>query len=202
MPALRRLGSALAVMALAACALLAVVLIAPQGARAADTTGGDTVCDGQYALCSSAQCHAIDGDPTRVTCDCEGPFRGQNVANTTCKSREKSLMSTFSMWDFTATATKTAKQSMFCGGANAGAWAFCLDAPCKVENGKTSCTCQLKPASDYYTFTETCPGSAADQKAACSKIWSAANKAEQDSGYAQLAAKTTNPSKIAYCPVK
>lgn len=201
MKPLKQAGTLLT-LALLAIAMLTLVAGAPQAAWAANVSGGDTVCDGQYALCSSAQCHAIDGDPTRVTCDCEGPLRGQNIANTTCASREASLMSTFSMWDFTATATKAAKSSMLCAGPNAGAWAFCLDAPCTVQNGKTTCTCQLKPASDYYTFTATCPGDASALKTACSQIWSAANKAEQDSGYAQLAAKVTNPAKISYCPAK
>ena len=116
--------------------------------------GGQRVCDGPYALCSSAKCQAIDGDPHHVKCTCEGPLQGLNIANSTCQARTNALTSTFSLWDPTATNLKPAKSSLACTGKNAGKWAFCLDAPCSVENGTVSCRCQLRPASDYYTFID------------------------------------------------
>ena len=47
----------------------------------ADTSGGQVICLGRYALCSSAQCQPIAGDKTNVKCDCELPPEGLNIAN-------------------------------------------------------------------------------------------------------------------------
>ena len=138
------------------------------------------------ALCSSAKCQAIDGDPGHVKCTCEGPLQGLNIANSSCPARTDQLTSTFSLWDPTATANKPAKSSLACTGSNAGKWAFCLDAPCSVEKGAVSCRCLLNPASDYYTFIDVCPSDAPSLRAACAEIWSAASQAELLSGFSQL----------------
>ena len=53
---------------LLACATLVVTILLPISARSADTSGGQRICDGPYALCSSAKCQAIDGDPGHVKC--------------------------------------------------------------------------------------------------------------------------------------
>jgi len=176
------------------------LLLALIGLARADTSGGQQICDGQYALCSSAQCQPIGGDPSKVSCTCEGPLRGQNIANSACAARENSLTSTFSLWDPTKTPTKPAKQVLGCIGANANQWAFCLDAPCSVVNGKTICQCALKPASDAYTFIDACPADAGSLKEACGNIWSAASKAELESGYSQLKATSSAAPVMAYCP--
>jgi len=185
---------------LPAWAVLVVTILLPIAARSADTSGGQRVCDGPYALCSSAKCQAIDGDPHHVKCTCEGPLQGLNIANSTCQARTNALTSTFSLWDPTATNRKPAKSSLACTGKNAGKWAFCLDAPCSVENGTVSCRCQLKPASDYYTFIDVCPSGGTSLRAACAEIWSAASKAELLSGFSQLTPFYGNPPKLTYCP--
>jgi hypothetical protein len=179
---------------------LLLAMLALAGFARADTSGGQQICDGPYALCSSAQCQPIVGDPTKVTCSCEGPLRGQNIANSACAARERSLTSTFSLWDPTTTPTKPAKPVLGCLGGSANQWAFCLDAPCTVENGKTTCQCALKPASDAYVFASACPTDAASLKDACGKIWSAASKAELESGYSQLKAVSSPAPEMTYCP--
>lgn len=87
---------------LLASAALAATTLLPISARGADTSGGQRICDGPYALCSSAKCHAIDSDSNHVKCTCEGPLQGLNIANSSCRSRTKQLTSTFSLWDPTA----------------------------------------------------------------------------------------------------
>lgn len=166
----------------------------------ADTSGGQRICDGQYALCSSAQCHPTAGDPGHVTCSCEGPWRGLNIANSACEAREDHLTSTFSLRDPAGSAHQAPKKSLACVGENAGKWAFCLDAPCTAGAGGVSCKCELSAASDYYTFTSACPTDGKALRAACSLIWSAASKAELLSGYSQLAPFYGHPPELAYCP--
>jgi hypothetical protein len=171
-------------------------------ARAADTSGGQRICDGPYALCSSARCQTVSGDPAHVICSCEGPLQGLNIGNSSCQSRTDRLTSTFSLRDPTPTGGKPAKPSLACTGANAGKWAFCLDAPCSVDKGTVSCRCSLKPASDYYTFTSVCPTDAPALRATCAEIWSAASQAELQSGFSQLTPFYGNPPKLTYCPAK
>lgn len=166
----------------------------------ADSSGGQQICEGSYALCSSAACSKDESDPTKVSCICEGPLQGLNVGDSTCQQRAAQLTSTFSLWDLTATATKPAKSSLGCTGANAGEWAFCLDAPCTVTDGVVSCTCSLSTASDYYTFTDSCPTDAAAQTAQCGKLWSAALQAELLSGYSQLWSFYADIPELVYCP--
>ena len=182
------------------CTALVATALLPRIARGADTSGGQRICDGPYALCSSAKCQTIDGDPSHVQCVCVGPLQGLNIADSTCQARTDQLTSTFSLWDPTATGHKPAKASLACTGSNAGKWAFCLDAPCSVEDGAVSCRCQLNPPSDYYTFTNACPTDGTALRAACAEIWSAATQAELSSGFSQLAPFYGNPPKLSYCP--
>ena len=188
------------VLPLLACAALVAAVLLPTIALGADTSGGQRICDGPYALCSSAKCQTIDGDPSHVKCVCEGPLQGLNIANSSCETRTDQMTSTFSLWDFTAIGHKPAKSSLACTGSNAGKWAFCLDAPCRVEKGAVSCLCQLKAPSDYYTFTNACPVGETALRAACAEVWSAASQAELLSGFSQLAPFYGNPPKLAYCP--
>ena len=170
------------------------------GAAWADVSGGQVVCLGRYALCSSAQCAPIENDVTHVSCACELPPDGLNIGNSSCQDRARALTSTFSLWDLTETETKAAKHSLACTGENANAWAFCLDATCSVEDGKATCRCALKPASDFYTFTPACPSSDAARAEACGKTWSGALLPELLSGYSQLWSFYDDIPKLKYCP--
>jgi len=179
--------------------LASVALLTIVPARA-DSSGGTRICEGQYALCSSAKCQAINGDPTHVKCFCEGPLNGLNIGDSSCQARTQQLTSTFSLWDLTATPRKPAKTPVSCTGADANKWAFCLDAPSSADRGGVSCACQLSPASDYTIFAPACPADAAGLHHACAQIWSSASQAELTSGYSQLAPSYGNPPKLAYCP--
>lgn len=194
-----RMAQPLVAQQLARGIAVALALLAAGAARA-DTSGGARICEGPYALCSSAKCQPIDGDPGHVTCACEGPLNGLNIGNSSCLERTQAPISTFSLWDLTATAGKHAKKSLTCAGENAGRWAFCLDGPCKTENGKVSCTCRLQPAAAFVAFVDECPADRAALHAACSQIWSSATTGQLGSGYSQLAAFYGRPPQIARCP--
>ena len=181
-------------------AVVAATALLTTNPAAADSSGGTRICEGPYALCSSAKCQPIGGDPAHVKCACEGPLNGLNIGDSSCQSRTDRLTSTFSLWDITATRRKPAKRSISCTGDNANKWAFCLDAPCGVENGAVACTCRLGPASDYIILTGGCPADDKALRAACAQIWSSASQAELMSGYSQLTPFYGDPPKIAYCP--
>lgn len=76
-------------------------------AQSGDATGagGQTVCFGAYALCSSAPCADDPLQSGKVVCDCEIPPDGLNAGNSTCESRGQQLTSTFPLWDITKTPT-------------------------------------------------------------------------------------------------
>ncbi len=183
-----------------ACAALAGAALLASQPAGADNSGGSRICEGRYALCSSAKCQPIAGDPSHVKCSCEGPLNGLNIGDSSCESREDHLTSTFSLWDITATHRKPAKTTISCAGDNANKWAFCLDAPCGADKGAVSCKCQLSAASDYIILTSACPTDGKALHAACAQIWSSASQAELMSGYSQLAPFYGRPPKIAYCP--
>jgi hypothetical protein len=141
-----------------------------------------------------------------VVCDCEIPPEGWNVGNSTCESRGQKLTSTFSLWDITKTPTKPAKRSLACEGANANAWAFCLDSPCEnTESGAARCSCTLAKASEFYTLGGGCD--VAQRKAPTTppgrtrpyKYWSGASLTEFLSGYGQLWVFYEQIPKLNFC---
>jgi len=180
-------------------ALLALTVVAAGSARG-DVSGGQVICLGRYALCSSAPCQPIENDDSHVLCDCEVPPEGLNIGESTCLERAQGLTSTFSLWDLTATESKPAKRSLACTGEQAGAWAFCLDAPCTARDGRADCTCQIKAPSDYFTLTGECPSSDGERAEICAKTWSAALQAELLSGYSQLWSFYAEIPALEYCP--
>ena len=182
--------------------LLGMTATIAMGPAQADGSGGTRICDGRYVLCSSAQCRRIPGDPTHVTCSCEGPLNGLNIGDSSCQSRTEKPTSTFSLYDLMAASNRRAKVPVSCSGANANTWAFCLDAPCIAAKGGVSCTCKVAPASDYTVFAVACPKDKAALEAVCTKIWSSASQAELTSGYSQLTPFYGNPPKLTYCPKK
>ena len=170
------------------------------GASRADSSGGQIICLGRYALCSSAQCTPVANDKEHVSCACEVPPESLNIGDSTCQQRAQRLTSTFSLWDLTATKDKKAKHALACAGDQAGAWAFCLDAPCTEKDGKATCTCKLMPKSDYYTLISDCPSSDSVLAETCGKVWSGALQAELLSGYSQLWSFYADIPRLKYCP--
>ena len=131
---------------------------------------GENYCLGPYALCSTSTCQPIPGN---VTCACEGPFKGINLGNTTCKARSESLISTFSLHEQFESPIQPPIYTFVCEGGNAGPWADCLDAPCSTASGSVVCTCPLQNASSNYYSGQTCPTNALETKKLCAELRSA-----------------------------
>jgi len=183
---------------LAGLGLLGLVLVFPGAARG-DESGGQLICLGRYALCSSAECQPIENEDSAVLCDCELPPEGLNVGNSTCQSRAEKLTSTFSLWDLTATVDKPAKRALLCEGEPARAWAFCLDSPCTRKGDGARCTCPLAEPSAYYVFVEECPASEEERAKMCSTTVSAAMLTQLLSGYSQLWPFYADIPRLEYC---
>lgn len=178
--------------------LVSSLIVVARSGNAAES-GGQILCESRYALCSSALCKPISGNSAEVSCACEGPLNGLNIANSSCKARTDSLTSTFSLHDPSTNGGKAAKSALTCAGNNANVWAFCLDAPCTIENGAPTCRCMLQAKSDFYTFADTCPANVSALRAACGQIWSGASRPELESGFSQLVPFFGYPPKLEYC---
>ena len=99
------------------------------------------------------------------------------------------------MWDLTETREKAARSVLVCEGDNQNEWAFCLDSPCKMVDGKPVCKCSMAPKSDYYTFGGDC-----NTDKACQRLWSAARLTDLLGGYSALWPFEGNIPKLQYCP--
>jgi hypothetical protein len=126
-------------------------------------TGG-TICENQYALCTSATCTP---DPTapneRAVCDCVVEDGANFGVSTSCAGREPvavsgttKLISTYSF------AQASAKEVMTCDSNEI--WTDCLDMPCVVDPrdpNKAICTCNIVTGGTFVTYggrcnTDTC----------------------------------------------
>lgn len=108
-----------------------------------------TVCQGTYALCTTAHCTA-PGQEGVVSCACDVKT-GYSAGHESCQDAKKTasgkLMSRY----------YPVKYQAIC--SNDRPWANCLDKPCTVNKGdpsKASCACPLeKGQGDYVIVTET-----------------------------------------------
>jgi hypothetical protein len=138
-------------------------------------TQASVVCEGKYALCTSAACTPIpvrDAKTgkmvvTRALCECEvanGPSLGDlPCAERTPQGDNRFLVSTFS---FGETAIRSA---MTCPSGTA--WASCFDQPCIVDPKdptKAQCTCPVQTTGEYETLGANC------DKTKCGNLWSGA----------------------------
>lgn len=169
--------------------ILCVVVLAAGSALAQTPIGvpgptGGTICETQYALCTSAPCTP---DPTapneRAICDCvveNGPNFG---IQTSCAGRQPvdvsgttKLVSTYSF------AQAGSKDVMTCEGTDI--WTDCLDMPCVVDPrdpGKAICTCNIVTGGTFVTY-----GGGCDTQTCSTGYWSAATQQAFATGSAAL----------------
>ena len=124
-----------------------------------------TVCDGIYALCTTAPCQPIAGQEDAVSCDCTVQ-NGYSAGLEACKdevvtAEGKQIVSRY----------YPIKSYAIC--SNDRPWANCLDSPCIVDKsdpGKAACTCPVvKKQGPYVIVTETY-----DASTCTTGLWSSA----------------------------
>jgi hypothetical protein len=124
-----------------------------------------TVCEGIYALCTTAQCRPIAGKEDTVSCDCTVQT-GYSAGLEPCKeevatAEGKQIVSRY----------YPIKSYAIC--SNDRPWANCLDSTCIVDDSdpsKAACACPVvKNQGPYVMVTETY-----DASTCTSGIWSSA----------------------------
>jgi hypothetical protein len=124
-----------------------------------------TVCEGIYALCTTAPCQPIAGKEDTVSCDCTVQT-GYSVGLEPCKgevstAEGKQIVSRY----------YPIKSYASC--SNDRPWANCLDSPCNVDDSdpsKAACACPVvKDQGPYVIVTETY-----DASTCTTGLWSSA----------------------------
>lgn len=157
-----------------------------------------TVCDQEYALCTSAPCIPDPTNEKRAICFCNVQ-QGKSFGQTSCLQRKgstdpfgvKILTSNYSLVEYTT------KKTMTCPDGNP--WTFCLDKKCTVDpqNPKRAiCICDVLHTKKFITLGGNC-----DTKTCQTGYWSGATLDD-----VQLAMKTMvealglKESPSNYCP--
>lgn len=140
-------------------AILMMLVAIPVFAQAQTAAPSPILCNGKYALCTSAQCIPDPRNPKMAICECVVQ-NGNNMGFSTCQQRTPSqdsnevshVLSTFSFQEFPN------KKGMAC--QSGGVWSNCLDQPCTVNPlnpNQAICSCPLVTgSSSYLTFGGNC----------------------------------------------
>lgn len=128
-------------------ATLLLISCIPVSALAA--SGDFTLCDGRYALCTTAKCTPVPGQPDTVSCACDVK-NGYSVGKQACQDAKAS-------GDLVKSRYFPVKYHAIC--SNNRPWAWCLDKPCTVDKNdpaKATCACTtVKDQGDYVIVTKT-----------------------------------------------
>lgn len=158
-------------------------------------------CDGQYALCTSAQCIPDPRNPKYAICTCT-VHTGNSMGFSSCQFRKPvtyqdnviHLISTFSLNDYPA------KKSMQC--KSGASWSNCLDQPCTINPlnpQQAICSCPIINNGEFVTFGGDCNTDTCN-----TGFWSAA-LVSQSNELLKLISKTTNnmpTMQELMCPLK
>jgi len=119
----------------------------------------NVICDGPYALCTSAPCVPDPRDPqNKSICECVVEM-GKSFGNSTCEERKakalpdgtKTVVSTYSFEQVPVT------QLMSCPSGKP--WSNCLDYPCTVDPLDTKravCSCKIERQGEWVTYGGSC----------------------------------------------
>ncbi len=163
------------------------------------STGKNTLCKQQYALCTSARCIPQPDDPTKAICLCdveEGASMSTVPCNTLRPSTDenglRTIYSTFSLKQFTQ-----GKRSMKC--PDGTPWTWCLNKRCTVDPAnpqRAICICDVKRTGEWTTLGGNC------NTATCeTSYWSGATLDDSNQGNAFLTkALGLDQSPAKWCP--
>lgn len=178
--------------------LVLLFLITVVSAAAADA-GKGFVCEGLYALCTSAPCIPDPTDPEKkAVCSCE-VADGKSFGMKTCPEKKAStdangvtkVTSTFSF------AQAPMKPVLVCPAGKP--WTNCLDSPCIVDPRDplhAVCTCGIERSGAFVTLGGDCNTITCD-----TAYWSGATFSMIDSGTAVLLKEMgIEKSPLTYCP--
>lgn len=128
---------------------LAAIFLGVSAGFAGARSGSDDmiVCHQTYALCTSAPCVPMPGDPTKAVCSCAveegvslGTKRCEELAPRTDANGVQTVYSTYSFAQYSQ-----GKKILTCPGGTP--WTLCLNKVCTVDPAdptKAVCTCDVK----------------------------------------------------------
>lgn len=162
---------------------LSVLVVAYGYAQTAEPK--NTLCNHQFALCTSAPCVPQPGDPTKAICTCDvevGPSMStvacDTIAPSTDKNGIRTVYSTFSVKQYQA-----GKKGLKCPGSTP--WTWCLNKICTVDPTnpkKAICICDvMRTSEEWMTLGGNC-----DASTCATSYWSGATIADVESGGAFL----------------
>ena len=121
--------------------------------------GKPNVCEGQFALCTTAKCSPIAGQKGLALCHCSV----QNAYSAGYKSCQKVTSTTA---DFQLIQSRYYPIQSYVTCSNDHAWANCLDSPCVVDSNdptRALCTCPIvQNKGDYVIVSDSCDKSGCD----------------------------------------
>ncbi len=155
------------------------------------------LCKQQYALCTSAHCIPVPGDPSKAVCHCEVQD-GPSMSTVPCDQLKPStdpngiqtVYSTFSYKQLEA-----GKKVLKCPGGTP--WTWCLNKRCTVDPANPAvavCLCDvMRTTEDWITF-----GGGCDRSSCSASYWSGAAMKDFDEGNVFLMRKL----RLAQTPIK
>lgn len=158
----------------------------------------NTLCNHQYALCTSALCIPQPGDPTKAICFCdveEGPSMSTVPCDTIKPSTDsygiRTVYSTFSMIQF-----EQGKKGLKC--PQGTPWTWCLNKRCTVDPSdekKAICVCDVMRTQEWMTLGGDC-----DTSTCKTGYWSGAALSDFASGTVFLTkALGIPPAPVKWC---
>jgi hypothetical protein len=128
-----------------------LLLAAPSPPSFAADSSGLRVCEGRYALCTTATCQAIPGDEGAVACACDVKD-GFSAAGSACKAEVTTA-------DGTELQSRYYPVKAYAACSNDRVWANCFDARCTVDKddpARATCTCTIaRDQGPYVVITDT-----------------------------------------------
>lgn len=157
------------------------------------------VCKHQFALCTSAICVPLPGDPTKAICFCdveEGPsFTTQPCETLAPRTDKNGIRTVFSQYSYKQFGQ--GKKGMKCPSGTP--WTWCLNKRCTVDPAnpkKAICTCDVLRSGEWMTLGGKC-----DTRTCQTGYWSGASLADIDGGTKFLMAATGDTKwPIKWCP--
>jgi hypothetical protein len=198
-PSLKSIKPALFSHVLPILAVLAVSLAYAQTTPSASLTM--YLCKQPYALCTSAVCVPVPGDPTKTICSCDvedGASMSSVACNTLTPSTDANgihtIYSTYSL-----TQSVQGLKALKCPGGTP--WSQCLNKVCTVDPSnpkKALCLCDVvRNPTEWMTLGGNC-----DTSTCSTAYWSGATVPDAYSGGAFMTkAMGLDKSPVLWCPV-
>ena len=139
--------------------ILTAVLSTPGLSVSEEDSSQGTICEGTYALCTSAPCIPDPDNPeSEAVCECE-VTSGKNFGMSECGDRSLSetsdgVMKLQSQYSFSQTPTKPV---LLCPSGKP--WTFCLDKPCVADPRnplRAICECEIMRKDEFVTLGGSC----------------------------------------------